>query len=76
MDNWNEFDDPTVQIAFSVIQLAWYIEVLEENSKQDKIYREETFYYLSSNIVQYTQANFQVKDFIQKSSPFSSNHVS
>lgn len=43
MDNWNEFDDTTVQIAFSVIQLVWYIEVLEENSKQDKIYRKRLF---------------------------------
>lgn len=43
MDNWNAFDDTTVQIAFSVIQLVWYIEVLEENSKQDKIYRKRLF---------------------------------
>lgn len=63
MDNWNEFDDTTVQIAFSVIQLVWYIEVLEENSKQDKIYRKRLFI-----ISQITSFNIHKQIFRSKTS--------
>lgn len=74
MDNWNEFDDTSWQIAFCIIQLVCYVDILEENSKQDMIYREKAFffffYYLSSSIAQYTQANFQVRMTLSKLFPF------
>lgn len=72
MDNWNEFDDTSWQIAFCIIQLVCYVDILEENSKQDMIYTEKAFffYYFSSSIAQYTQANFQVRMTLSKLLPF------
>lgn len=51
MDNWNEFDDTSWQIAFCIIQLVCYVDILEENSKQDMIYTEKAFFFITSEAV-------------------------